>query len=221
MIVKQLHTDRQRRLAAELAELRPPQESLGSRAYDRELPWNRGVEGSQVMAFINDDFEVFRMQAGAGTGKTFGLRKRVLRIGHPDGLAVPHERVLVCAFNRVIARDLEREIRAEFEPHGLPLPTIRTVHSLCTTLLKGEAPRLTLPHETDEMMYDVLATHPRLRDQYTQPRAVRVLVEPQRGFEIASFDWASVKPQNNTYVRFDFVDRSGNPLIPFRIANGP
>jgi hypothetical protein len=50
--------------------------------------------------------------------------------------------------------------------------------------------------------------------------SVRVLVEPRKGFEIASFDWASVKPQNNTYVRFDFVDRSGNPLIPFRIANG-
>jgi hypothetical protein len=51
--------------------------------------------------------------------------------------------------------------------------------------------------------------------------SVRVIVEPRRGFEIASFDWASVKPQNNTYVRFDFVDRSGNPVIPFRIANGP
>jgi hypothetical protein len=51
--------------------------------------------------------------------------------------------------------------------------------------------------------------------------SVRVLVEPRKGFEIASFDWASVKPQGNTYVRFDYVDRSGNPLIPFRIANGP
>lgn len=51
--------------------------------------------------------------------------------------------------------------------------------------------------------------------------SVRVLVEPRKGFEIASFDWASVKPQNNTYVRFDYVDRGGNPLIPFRIANGP
>jgi hypothetical protein len=51
--------------------------------------------------------------------------------------------------------------------------------------------------------------------------SVRVLVEPRKGFEIASFDWASVKPQDNTYVRFDYVDRSGNPLIPFRIANGP
>jgi hypothetical protein len=50
---------------------------------------------------------------------------------------------------------------------------------------------------------------------------VRVLVEPQKGFEIASFDWASVKPKNETYIHFDYVDRSGNAVIPFRIANGP
>ncbi len=51
--------------------------------------------------------------------------------------------------------------------------------------------------------------------------SVRVLVEPRKGFEIASFDWASVKPSNNTYVRFDYVDRAGSAVIPFRIANGP
>lgn len=51
--------------------------------------------------------------------------------------------------------------------------------------------------------------------------SVRVLVEPRKGFEIASFDWASVKPVDNTYVRFDYLDRAGNPVIPFRIANGP
>jgi len=51
--------------------------------------------------------------------------------------------------------------------------------------------------------------------------SVRVLVEPRKGFEIASFDWASVKPSNNTYIRFDYVDRSGRAVIPFRIANGP
>ena len=51
--------------------------------------------------------------------------------------------------------------------------------------------------------------------------SVRVVVEPRKGFEIASFDWASVKPSNNTYVRFDYVDRAGIAVIPFRIANGP
>jgi hypothetical protein len=58
-------------------------------------------------------------------------------------------------------------------------------------------------------------------EAFADGNAVRVVVEPRKGFEIASFDWASVKPASNTYVRFDYVDRSGNPLIPFRIANGP
>lgn len=150
--------------------------------YDRTLPWNRRVEGEQVLAFINEDFAVFRMQAGAGTGKTFGLRKRVLRIMHPDGLNVPHERVLVCAFNRVIARDLEREIREELAPYGLPLPTIMTVHALCTKLLRGEPLRVLLPHETDEMIQDVLTAQPALRPTYGFASAKRALREHEAQF---------------------------------------
>lgn len=135
-----------------------------------------------MLALINDDFAVFRMQAGAGSGKTFGLRKRVLRIRHPDGLAVPHERVLVCAFNRVIARDLEREIRAELEPLGLALPAIKTIHALCSTLLGGQLPRLLLARETEEMLYDVLETHAPLRARYSHRAAVRALREHEAGF---------------------------------------
>lgn len=150
--------------------------------YDRTLPWNVGVDGDQVLAFINDDFAVFRMQAGAGTGKTFGLCRRVLRIRHPDGLAVAHERVLVCAFNRVIARDLEREIRAELEPLGLALPAIKTIHALCSLLLGGQLPRLLLARETEEMLYDVLEAHAVLRAQYSHPAAVRALREHEAGF---------------------------------------
>lgn len=151
--------------------------------YDRTLPWNVGVEGDQVLPFINDDFDVFRMQAGAGTGKTFGLRKRVLRILHPAGLNVPHERVLVCAFNRVIARDLEREIREELAPYeGLHLPTIMTVHALCAKLLRREPLRVLLPHEIDAMLYDVLTAQPVLRETYTHPSADRALREHEAQF---------------------------------------
>ena len=51
--------------------------------------------------------------------------------------------------------------------------------------------------------------------------AVRVVVEPRKGFEIASFDWRSIAPQTANYIRIDYVDRSGHQVIPFRIANGP
>ena len=50
--------------------------------------------------------------------------------------------------------------------------------------------------------------------------SVTVVIEPRKGFEIASFDWRAVAPEGG-YVRFEFVDASGKELIPFRVANGP
>jgi ATP-dependent exoDNAse (exonuclease V) beta subunit len=42
-----------------------------------------------VLRLINSDDEIIRVEAGPGTGKTFGLVRRVQRILHPDGLGVP------------------------------------------------------------------------------------------------------------------------------------
>jgi hypothetical protein len=51
--------------------------------------------------------------------------------------------------------------------------------------------------------------------------AVQVVVELRKGFEIVSFEWRSVAPQAANYIRFNYVDRSGHQVVPFRIANGP
>src|SRR5437016_4000181 len=103
-------------------------------------PWLDGVRGEQVLPLINDDHPTLRVPAGPGTGKTFGLRKRVLRVLHPDGLGLAPNRVLVCAFNRVIRDDLETAIEAELQPHGLEMPVIRTIHGLAAQLA-GTSPR--------------------------------------------------------------------------------
>ena len=89
-------------------------------------PWNDGVRGNQVLPLINRDAPT-RVEAGPGTGKTFGLIRRVERIVHPDGLGVAGRQVLVVAFNRVIANQLRVELD---EPCRLPAgarPVIRTV----------------------------------------------------------------------------------------------
>src|SRR6476646_6476366 len=65
-----------------------------------DRPWNADVRGTQVLPLINCDCKTMRVPAGPGTGKTFGLRRRVLRLLHPDGLGVSPNRVLVCTFNR-------------------------------------------------------------------------------------------------------------------------
>ena len=53
--------------------------------YTLSMPesWNVGVRGTQVPLLINLDADTIRCVAGPGSGKTFGLVRRVERILHP------------------------------------------------------------------------------------------------------------------------------------------
>lgn len=136
-------------------------------------PWNTDVEGELTLELINSDERTIRVEAGPGTGKTFGLVRRVLRLVHPQGLAVSGREVLIVAFNRVIAKDLAAAVTATLEDAELDCePVIRTVHGLCLQLV-GSTLRLLLPHERDAMLYDVLHAHPQLA--MTQPQAETAL----------------------------------------------
>lgn len=130
-------------------------------------PWNEGVIGHQVPPLINSNERFIRVQAGPGTGKTFGLVRRVQRILHPDGLNVKGDEVLVVAFNRVIAKQMQVEVDEmlkKSQHNGKPV--IRTVHALCLQAIGGEA-RLLLPHEREAMIYDILQEHAVLQKEYT------------------------------------------------------
>lgn len=135
-------------------------------------PWNIGVSGEQVKPLINADAKLIRVEAGPGTGKTFGLARRVVRIMHADGLAVPGRKVLVVAFNRVIANQLRIDIEAELARAGLTddLPVIRTIHALCLEAI-SEPVRLLLLHEVQAMIYDVRESVPAIRGAYDDHRA--------------------------------------------------
>jgi superfamily I DNA/RNA helicase len=129
-------------------------------------PWHEDVEGTQVLPIIDLDDAIIRVEAGPGTGKTFGLVRRVQRILHPDGLNVPGNQVLVVAFNRVIAKQLRKDIekRLANSPHNGD-PIIQTVHALCLQVL-GTQLRILLPHEREAMLYDVLQEYPSLRRRH-------------------------------------------------------
>jgi len=130
-------------------------------------PWDEGVRGTQVPALINSDAATIRCVAGPGSGKTFGLVRRVERILHPSGLGVDGHDVLVVAFNRVIARQLRDDIGARLKTfdgkHG---PVIRTVHALCVQVI-GEELRMLLPHEVDAMIYDLRQEYPKVAELYS------------------------------------------------------
>ena len=133
-------------------------------------PWLEDVKGNQVLDIINLDADLILIEAGPGTGKTFGLVRRVQRILHPQGLDVLGQQVLVVAFNRAIAKQLTQDIneRLELSPHK-GTPVIRTVHALCLEHLGGNL-RMLLPHEVDAMIYDVLCTHHELHSTYKKHR---------------------------------------------------
>lgn len=129
-------------------------------------PWLKDIRGTQVLPIINLDDDTIRIIAGPGTGKTFGLVRRVQRILHPHGLNVPGNEVLVVAFNRVIASQLKEDIDKCLvdSPHDGD-PHIRTIHALCLEVI-GNQLRILLPHEREAMIYDVLSEYPDLRKKY-------------------------------------------------------
>lgn len=122
-------------------------------------PWLEGVRGTQVLPIINCDDETIRVEAGPGTGKTFGLVRRVQRLLHSQEPSVPYREVLVVAFNRVIAKQLRVDIEKGL---GTPIRNetllIQTVHALCLQVLGNEL-RILLPHEREAMIYDVISTY--------------------------------------------------------------
>ena len=126
-------------------------------------PWHKGVKGTQVLPIIDSDDAIIRVEAGPGTGKSFGLVRRVQRILHPQGLNVAGDRVLIVAFNRVIAKQLRKDMEKCLanSPHNGD-PIIQTVHALCLRVI-GTQPRILLPHEREALLYDVLCEHPDLR----------------------------------------------------------
>lgn len=139
------------------------------------LPWLKNVRGTQVLPIINSNEPVIRVEAGPGTGKTFGLVRRVQRLLHPDGLNVDGQDVLVVAFNRVIAEQLQQEIQdcLKDSPHNGE-PIIKTAHALCLHVV-GEDLRILLPHETEAMIYDVLTEHASLRERLNFAQAMQAL----------------------------------------------
>ncbi len=140
---------------------------------DESVPiWLEGVNGTQVLPIILDDGDVISVDAGPGTGKTFGLQRRVQRLLHPKGGNVPGEDVLIVAFNRVIAKELKKLIYKQIEGslHNGE-PTIETVHAICLKIIGGNL-RLLLPNERSAMLYDIRILYPKLDERFADIRAI-------------------------------------------------
>ncbi|NLH75303.1 MAG: ATP-dependent helicase [Verrucomicrobia bacterium] len=99
------------------------------------------------------------MLAGPGTGKTFALMRRILRLIQTG---VAPDKILVSTFTRTAAKDLERELR-RLGAAGIENVRAGTLHALCFSILNQVAvlaitnrtPRPLMDFETRFLLQDL------------------------------------------------------------------
>jgi DNA helicase-2/ATP-dependent DNA helicase PcrA len=120
--------------------------------------WNQGLVGCALRIAETEDSPL-RVLAGPGTGKTFALMRRVMRLLE-DGCR-PRD-IFVCTFTRTAARDLETEL-SQLRARGVSRVRTGTIHAFCFSLLShaavlpitGRFPRPLLKFEERFLMEDL------------------------------------------------------------------
>jgi len=101
--------------------------------------WLDGLNPDQARAVTSPAARLL-VQAGAGSGKTTVIVRRILHL--VDCLGVPPSQILAITFTRNAAREMARRLEDSPPPEGMtrggPLSglTVRTFHSLCYLLLR-------------------------------------------------------------------------------------
>ena len=171
------------------------------------MAWNDNLEpDTPAFNFALAPARSIRILAGPGTGKSFGLQKRVARLLEEG--ADP-KRILAVTFTRTAAQDLRDSILA-VGVEGADRIIARTLHSFCFSLLNKQAiiestgryPRPMLEHELKPMLHDLGKKFAGLRDKVKRLRAFEAiwarlqsetpgfeLNETDQSFERAVTDW--------------------------------
>lgn len=95
------------------------------------LAWNQDLSGT-ALSIASCDESPLRVMAGPGTGKTFAMKRRIMRLLEED-IAEPG-RILAVTFTRNSATDLVKEI-AGLGVSGCEHIRAGTLHSYCFSLL--------------------------------------------------------------------------------------
>jgi DNA helicase-2/ATP-dependent DNA helicase PcrA len=120
--------------------------------------WSSGLKGAALEIARARDARL-RVRAGPGTGKTFALMRRVMRL-LAEGIAP--ERILASTFTRTAARDLEAEL-SRLQVPGADRVRVGTLHSFSFSLLSraevlsltGRVPRTLLKFEERFLLEDL------------------------------------------------------------------
>lgn len=96
--------------------------------------WDDDLEGVALEIAGTEDSPL-RVLAGPGTGKTYAMKRRVMRLIQEG---VNARRILACTFTRTAARDIGREIAA-LGVAGAENVRAGTLHGLCFSILQRAA----------------------------------------------------------------------------------
>jgi len=161
------------------------------------MAWNTGLDKtSAAYRFAADNSKVIRVVAGPGTGKSFGLQRRIARLLE-QGQAP--RKILAVTFTRTAAQDLRNEIQS-VGVNGSDKVIAKTLHSFCFGLLNkkdiientGRFPRPMLEFEQKPMLYDINNTFGKLRDKQKRLQAFEAswarLQSEEPGFPLDEID---------------------------------
>lgn len=128
------------------------------------MSWKDGLEeSSPAFKLASSNAKIIRAVAGPGSGKSFAIKKRILRLLE-DGID-PRD-ILAITFTRTAARDLKKEISSL--GNGAENVLARTLHSHALKILlqadvlatTGRNPRIVLDHEIKPALKDLELSAP-------------------------------------------------------------
>jgi len=160
--------------------------------------WNDGLSGRQLEAAGHKGTHA-RLLAGPGTGKTFTLMRRLVKLVSEDG--IPAENILALAFTRINVFDLRRNLANELAPYEIPMPRISTLHSYALRQLLRNSELITS-----------LPEHFRIADDYEEKDIIRPDIahtlslsdkQVREKFDELSNDWQSLVVENVGYKAAD------------------
>jgi len=124
------------------------------------MNWDKEIEkDSPAYQLASSDSKTIRAIAGPGTGKSFAIKRRILKLLEEG---VPPEKILAITFTRTAANDLKKEITS-LNIKGAEKVHTRTLHShALKILMENEVleqterkPRMIIEHEQQPILRDI------------------------------------------------------------------
>ncbi len=140
------------------------------------MEWDKNLDKeSAAYRFAADNSKIIRVVAGPGTGKSFGLNRRVARLLEQGQNP---KKILAVTFTRTAAQDLQNEIQS-IGISGADKVVAKTLHSFCFGLLNkkeiiqntGRFPRPMLEFEQKPMLNDIDSTFGDIKNKETRLKA--------------------------------------------------